>query len=284
MIAADAAGKVNLSLRVGSVRRDGFHDLQGLFQSIDWFDHLSVTTSTEDAITGPDGSQVIDDADNLAWRAAVAVRERAAVAPPLHVELDKHLPVGAGLGGGSADAAAALAATARLLGVDQAEAGSLAPALGSDVPFCFVGGLATVTGRGERVDPLEPRDGFVLGLVVPPVEVDTARVYRMWDELGAPEGPEIDHRDVPPGLRSLGPFINDLTPAALAVEPMIGEWRAELAGRWQRPVVLTGSGPTLFSYFVDADEADAALAAVPIGARAATTAGPLTVGWRLSAQ
>lgn len=276
-----AFAKVNLALRVVSPAEHGLHRIRGLFQSIRWADSLMLETAEEDAITDSDGRAVIDGTRNLAWRAATAVRTAAGASARIHVVLDKRIPVAAGLGGGSADAAAALGAAGRMFGVDPGALAGLAPALGSDVPFCLAGGKAVVSGFGDVVDALDGGDRYGLALVVPPVEVSTAAVYEAWDGMGGPAGRELAGRDVPPALRDLAPLSNDLYPAAVSLVPQIDEWRAELTARWDRPVMMTGSGPTLFAFFLDEEEAEAALDVVPPGSRAAEAATPVDHGWQL---
>jgi 4-diphosphocytidyl-2-C-methyl-D-erythritol kinase len=139
-----------------------------------------------------------------------------------HVRLTKRIPAGAGLGGGSADAAAVL----RWAGCDDL---GLAASLGADVPFCLVGGRARVTGVGEVLAPLPPI-ARTFTLLTPPFGVSTPAVYRTWDELGGPTGD--------------GP--NDLEPAALVVEPRLVEWRDRLAAATGAAPVLAGSGSTWF--------------------------------------
>ena len=278
MMRALAYAKVNLSLRVGA-GGGSRHPVSGLFQSIGWVDHLKLETAEEDAIGGGDGRPVVAGENNLAWQAAVAIRELAEVKPPMALTLDKEIPVAAGLGGGSADAAGALALAGRLFGVGGEAQATLAATLGSDVPFCLSGGLAHVSGTGEVVEPLDPAGGYALALVVPPVEVSTAAVYTAWDQLDGPEGPATGGNDLPPALRGLGPLRNDLYPAADMVAPEIDEWRAEMVACWGRPVILTGSGPTLFAFFVDEAEATAALEAAPVGARALHATAPVGRGW-----
>jgi 4-diphosphocytidyl-2-C-methyl-D-erythritol kinase len=273
-----AFAKINLSLNVGAGGGPR-HPVRGLFQSIGWGDRLTLEMAEEDVIAGEDGRPVIAGEDNLAWQAAVAVRELAEAKAPMALTLDKEIPVAAGLGGGSADAAAALALAGRLCGVGGEAQATLAATLGSDVPFCLSGGLAHVSGTGEVVEPLEPAGGYALALVVPPVEVSTAAVYAAWDLLDGPEGPATGGNDLPPALRGMGPLRNDLYPAAAAVAPVIDEWRAEMVTRWGRPVILTGSGPTLFAFFVDEAEATAALEAAPVGARALRATEPVGRGW-----
>jgi len=157
----------------------------------------------------------------------------------------------------------------------------LAPALGSDVPFCIVGGTARVSGHGEVVTTLDALDGFSLAVVVPPIELATPAVFRRWDELDEPTGLDIPGRDLPPALREEAPLRNDLYPAAAAIAPVIDDWRADLAAAWGRPVLMSGSGPSLYGFFVDKEEATAAVAGIPPGARCAEGIDLMSVGWRV---
>lgn len=275
---ATANAKVNLGLRVHGRREDGLHLLQGLFQSIDWSDQLELERADEDMLESAGGA-VPDGMENLAWRAVNAVRQSAEAAMPMALRLRKEIPVASGLGGGSADAAAALALAGRMFGVSTETLGELAPDLGADVPFCLVGGLAVVTGAGESVSPMPARGGYSLAIVVPPVELATAAVYQAWDRLGGPGGPPVSGRDLPPTLRDLEPLTNDLYPAAVELHPALDDWRDELATRWDRPVLLSGSGPALYAFFIDGDGAHEAVADVPIGARAVAAADPVCRGW-----
>ncbi|HSF87235.1 MAG TPA: 4-(cytidine 5'-diphospho)-2-C-methyl-D-erythritol kinase [Acidimicrobiia bacterium] len=283
MIRATANAKVNLGLRVGRVRPDGFHPLSSLFQSIDWADRLELRLASEeendDGIASWSGGHVVDGFDNLAWRAVAAVRAATETERRLRLRLDKQIPVAAGLGGGSADAAAALHLAVRLLRAPGELVDELAPTLGSDVPFCAIGGTALVTGRGDVVEPLDPIGGYALGLVVPPVELSTPRVFAKWDELGGPAGVPLPHLTLPPVLRPHAPVVNDLYPAAVAVAPPLDDWRSELQAAWGRPVLMSGSGPTLLAFFLDHNEADAAMGEVPAGARAAHATVPVRRGW-----
>ena len=163
-------------------------------------------------------------------------RALAALGRTAAVHIDKRIPAGGGLGGGSADAAAVL----RWAGCDDL---SVAVALGADVPFCLRGGRARVTGIGEVLEPL-PMVDATYTLCTPPFGASTADVFRRWDELGGP--------------RADGP--NDLEPAALAVEPRLAEWRDRLRAVSGRTPVLAGSGAT---WFVPGDFGAAAAALAP---------------------
>ena len=275
---ARAFAKVNLSLRVRSLDTDGLHSLRGLFQTVDWYDRVIVEDAEDDSIEVPGGGAPADET-NLAWRAVEEARRLGRHPHPTRVVVSKQIPSPAGLGGGSADAAAALSLAARRFSVSFDDVRRLAVDLGSDVPFAVVGGTAIVTGRGEFVTPQPDAAGFALAIVVPPIALGTADVFRAWDDLGGPEGPAIAGADLPPALRDYAPLVNDLYPAAVSVAPTIDEWRAELAHRWGFPVAMTGSGSALFSYFPSFDEADDAIAAAPPGATAARAVRPTTRGW-----
>jgi 4-diphosphocytidyl-2C-methyl-D-erythritol kinase len=279
-VRASAHAKVNLGLQIRSRGIDGYHLLRGVFQTIDWCDDITVEDADEDRIEVPGGGAPADES-NLAWRAVAAAREAGSDSRPLRIVLTKRIPSPAGLGGGSADAAAALNLAARRFSVSFDDVRRIAVDLGSDVPFAVVGGTGIVTGRGEFVSPQPDVSGFALAIVVPPITSDTASVYRSWDELDGPLGPKIGADDLPPALRDYAPLSNDLYPAAVAIDEAVDEWRAELASRWGVPVMMTGSGAALFAYFPTRSEAEDAVSEVPVGATAARAAEPIARGWEI---
>jgi 4-diphosphocytidyl-2-C-methyl-D-erythritol kinase len=223
-----ALAKLTLSLRITGVRPDGYHLLDAEMVTVDLADTLYFTAGDGlevDLVEGGWGGrgEVPEDSSNLVARALAVVGRRA------RVRLVKRIPAGAGLGGGSADAAAVL----RWAGADGPAGLEAALALGSDVPFCLAGGgRARVAGVGEVLEPL-PFDqvaGDPYTLLVPPFGVATKAVYQVWDEMG---GPGSDN-------------FNDLEPAALRVEPRLAEWRDGLAEATGERPQLAGSGSTWF--------------------------------------
>jgi 4-diphosphocytidyl-2-C-methyl-D-erythritol kinase len=213
-----APAKLTVSLRVTGVRSDGYHELEAEMVTLSLTDRLLIDEGGSglvvDVEPGVRSGGLPGPGQNLVERALLACDRRAAI------HLTKRIPLGGGLGGGSADAAAVL----RWAGCADPD---VAVGLGADVPFCLVGGRARVEGVGEKVTPLpfEARDYLLL---LPPFGVDTARVFRAWDEDPRWEGP------------------NALVAAALAVEPRLGPWRDAL-GEWAgREPVLAGSGSTWF--------------------------------------
>jgi 4-diphosphocytidyl-2-C-methyl-D-erythritol kinase len=216
-----APAKLTLTLRITGVRDDGYHLIDAEMVSLDVADELTFRHPrepgrTEITLTGPAAAGLSAGEDNLVAEALRAVGRHA------HVTLDKRIPHGGGLGGGSADAAAVF----RWAGVDDP---ALAATIGADVPFCVRAGRARVTGIGEVLQPL-PFVEQAVTLATPDFGCETAAVYRAWDDLG---GPMAD-----------GP--NDLEPAALRVEPRLAAFRDALGESTGAVPVLAGSGSTWF--------------------------------------
>jgi 4-diphosphocytidyl-2-C-methyl-D-erythritol kinase len=276
---AEAYAKVNLSLRVRARDASGRHPLRSLAQSIDWADRLALDPASADSFTVT-GLPAPADESNLAWRAVAAVRAVSTRPGPAALTLDKHIPLTAGLGGGSADAAVALVLAGARFGLGPADRNRLAPGLGADVPFCLLGGTAWMEGYGERLSALPPLTGFWLAVAVPPFEVSTGAAYSRWDELEGPDGPAVPGRDLPPELRPYEPLVNDLVPAALSLVPGLGDWAADLRRLWGRALLMSGSGPAHFAFFPTASEAAAAAAAVA-GSRGTRACLPLPQGWQV---
>jgi 4-diphosphocytidyl-2-C-methyl-D-erythritol kinase len=222
-----APAKLTLGLRITGRRDDGYHLIDAEMVSLDLHDLVTIDRSREGlSVGGPYGAGVPVDASNLVARAMTLIGCRA------HVTVDKRIPPGGGLGGGSSDAAAVL----RWGGVSDP---AVAAGIGADVGFCLVGGRARVRGIGDVVDPL-PYVERAVTLVVPPLAVSTPAVYRAWDDLGGPSAP--------------GP--NDLEPAAIAVAPALAQWRDRIGELSGEQPVLAGSGATWFVH----GEHDGALA------------------------
>jgi 4-diphosphocytidyl-2-C-methyl-D-erythritol kinase len=222
VVALEAPAKLTLSLRVTGVRADGYHLLEAEMVTVDLCDRLEIGPGDGLEVSGGAGGEAagvpLGD-DNLVRRALDAAGRRA------FVRLRKRISPGAGLGGGSADAAAVL----RWAGVTDLD---VAAGLGADVPFCLTGGRARVRGIGEQVEPLpfEQVEDQPFTLLTPPLAVSTPSVYQAWDRLG--------------GVGCEGP--NDLEAAALLVEPRLAAWRDRLGHATGQEPVLAGSGSTWF--------------------------------------
>lgn len=250
MIGVDAFAKLTLSLRIVGTRDDGYHELDALVVSVDApYDALGVepASTTSLVVTGPYAAGVPTDGSNLSWRAADALGVNVAI------RLHKGIPHGAGLGGGSADAAAVLAACGA--GRDLS---TIASELGADVPFCLNGGSARIRGVGEIIEPVTLPTLAVV-IVTPPFGCATPIVYRAWDDLGGPSGRAVDT-----GIPELTPLVNDLEPAAQHVEPRLVTLRDSIVNSTGVEPILAGSGSSyalLFEHHEPAERARARLEA-----------------------
>lgn len=228
-----APAKLTLSLRVTGVRDDGLHTIDAEMISLDLCDELELIPGGL-GVTIRDGSVEVelDPHDNLVTKAATLAQVEVGAT------ITKRIAAGAGLGGGSSNAAAVL----RWAGFTDVEH---AASIGADVAFCLVGGRARVTGIGELIEPL-PFRPQTLTLVTPPIHCSTPEVYARWDAMGAPRGVNG----------------NDLEPAALAVAPELAMWRDELGDATGEVPRLAGSGS---SWFVEGNfpEAGVVVHAIP---------------------
>lgn len=255
---ATAYAKLTLTLEVRDRRSDGYHDVEGLVVSMS----APQDVIEVEAVPHPAGitlelegdiEHVPTGSDNLAMRAGEALMLRAGrSAAGVRMTLRKKIPAGAGLGGGSADAAGAMHAVRRMLelNVDDATMLAVGAAMGSDVPFCLTGGAAWMRGRGEILEPVQLPTGLPFLIAIPPFRLATPTVYAAWDDLG---GPKAERRVPVTGpVRAFQPeLFNDLEAAAEAVEPRLAEFRNELERIVGVPAILAGSGS---AYFVPVPE------------------------------
>jgi 4-diphosphocytidyl-2-C-methyl-D-erythritol kinase len=245
-----APAKVNLLLHVGSRREDGLHALCSLFASIDLADEVTVEQAAADEVHCPGV-----EGPNLARAAVERFRAEAAPdLPPLRVVIDKRIPVAAGLGGGSADAAAVLRAANELAGrpLDADGLRALGVTLGADVPSQIEPRHALVAGAGERVEPVELASMTLL-LVPDDAGLSTAEVYAQADALGTTRSqldPDRVRALAGKPLQELAASLeNDLEPAALSLRPDLSRRMDKLREAGALAVRVTGSGPTVFGVF-----------------------------------
>jgi 4-diphosphocytidyl-2-C-methyl-D-erythritol kinase len=270
-----AYAKLNLGLRVSPLRPDGFHNVETWMLRTSWHDTLDVqpADTLELRVTGKSEGVPTDPQKNLVGRAALALAAAASVPAHALLSLHKNLPHGGGIGGGSADAAAALLALNQLWNLhwDLGRLEKIAATLGSDIPFFIRGHAALCTGRGEIMTPLAPRNPLFAVLIIPPVGCPTKDVYQTFDRgiQHVPAYPLTDWEAcAAASAQELSELlVNDLEPAAFAVAPMLRPIRARAAELLGRRVHMTGSGSTLFALFdtkVQAD-IDASLLNVEMG-------------------
>jgi 4-diphosphocytidyl-2-C-methyl-D-erythritol kinase len=273
-----APAKLNLCLYLGPRRDDGLHELCSLIQALTLSDRIVIGDGAVDEVVCPEV-----EGPNLVALALERLRDRGWSRPPLRVEIEKRIPTAAGLGGGSADAAAVL----RLARDEVAGTVELAAELGADVPAQLDPGTALIRGAGERVEALPEPDGYGVVLVPAPQGLGTAEVYAEADRLGLGRSPsELDSiaerlRDAAAGAGSPLSYVelvhNDLQPAALSLRPGIAEAIEALEAAGAARALVTGSGPTAFGLFPDVAAADRAAAALSPRHAGAVVAGPDTV-------
>lgn len=267
-----APAKINLHLRVGSRRSDGFHPLLSWMSTVGLFDTLELERARESGIVlATDKAEIPGDGRNLVVRAydvfakALAATQEgsAAAVTGLSAVLRKRIPIGSGLGGGSSDAARTLLALNLLWEADWSlpDLANLSARLGSDLPFFFHGPSSICTGRGEIVRPIDrPAPASAL-LIFPPFGVSTAAAYAKFDEMGLGSDaamaaePDWKRWSALPAKELLRQLINDLEPAAFALHPRLSVMRDDLESFLGRGVRMSGSGSTLFTLYDSQDEA-----------------------------
>lgn len=260
-----APAKLNLCLYLGAPREDGLHELCSLFEPLALADRIALPTSTtpeggQSRMGGAGRDEVVCpgvDGENLATRALAALRAAGWDRPPLRIEIEKRIPVAAGLGGGSADAAAVL----RLAAGEVADLEEIAAGLGADVPSQLAPALSLVRGAGERVERLPEPAPHAVVLLPDGGGLSTAEVFVEADRLGlgrpAEELDELAGRLRAAAGAGASPLdctellVNDLEPAAISLRPRIGEALELLRGAGAAKALLTGSGPTAFGLFAD---------------------------------
>ena len=250
-----AHAKVNLDLRVLGVRADGYHELRTVFQAIELHDTLVCTEKPGPFTLKCRNPGVPLDASNLVWKAAAALWTalgRAGEIRDAEIQIDKKIPVEAGLGGGSADAAAALMGLARLWGgAPLTLLREVGATIGADVPFFLSGGTALGLGRGEEIYPLVDLPPHYVVIVRPPFGVSTAEAYGWYDEdrtEGVRENREFQQLPVPWPSRA-AQMINDLEPPVIRRHQEIAALKVQLREAGASAAAMSGSGSAVFGLF-----------------------------------
>jgi 4-diphosphocytidyl-2-C-methyl-D-erythritol kinase len=272
-----APAKLNLCLYVGPRRDDGLHEIRSLFEPLELADELRITEADEDEVIC-EGIEAPD----LTARALAALREHGWDGPPLRIEVTKRVPVAAGLGGGSADAAAVL----RLAMGEVEGLRSIAAGIGADVPSQLQPRPCLVAGAGEVIEPAPPPGEHAVVLIPQPEGLATAAVYAEADRLGSPRGGnelEAIRRQLRDAVDTGGSpldyrehLVNDLQPAAISLRPEIEEAMRALEEAGAAHAMVTGSGPTAFGLYRTAEEAATAAADLRSRFPDAIATGPLT--------
>jgi len=264
-ITLQSPAKVNLHLEIGGRRNDGFHDLCSLFQIVSLTDTITIRSLKEsDKTCSIHGNFSCDSEDNLICRAYRLFSDRYGVGTSIEVAVDKRIPEGAGLGGGSSNAAATLKGLRDLFSVsaDDRELARLGAEIGSDVPFFCLGPLAMVSGRGEKVVPLNRPRTLPMVLVLPDFPVSTGDAYRWLDEGRGGDSPSVssnlDFAALYAKPPDEWPFFNSFTPVLRERYPLIGQILDTFSFEGALYTDVSGSGSAVYGIFADEPAAQGA--------------------------
>ena len=259
-----ARAKINWTLDITGQREDGYHLMDMLMQPVTLHDIVTIEPAQAVTLTTSGTPLLPPDESHLALRAARALQRHTGCTQGAAIHVEKHIPVGAGMGGGSADAAAVLAGLNLLwhLGLTQAELERVGLTLGADVPFCLRGGLTRTTGIGERMEPLPCGRDWPLVVIQPCEGLSTGAVFRAWHQQAEVARPATDHAaralaegDLSLLARSLG---NVLQPVSQAMRPEIAQAIDALTAMGASAALMTGSGSAVFGVFAREEDAQAA--------------------------
>jgi 4-diphosphocytidyl-2-C-methyl-D-erythritol kinase len=282
IIRVEAPAKINIHLRVYSRRADGYHGILSIFQAVSLSDAIVIRSLKEPDLLEIGGEFGCPAANSTVYKAALAFREMTGSRTGLAISVEKRVPIGAGLGGGSSDAAATLLGLSRLLGggIPREALLSAAAGIGSDVPFFLEGGAAIVSGRGEELRSIPARTDYSLVIVYPGVSVSTAEAYGLLDRDRPDDSSEPDPGADELARRYLGPledwdFANSFEPVIGSVHREIADARDELLRLGASFAAMSGSGSAVFGAFGDRNRARLARDAMGEGGREAFLAAPL---------
>lgn len=256
-VKALARAKINLTLEVLGKRPDGYHEVEMVMQSIELYDYLEFSPAPEGITLTVEGDGLPPGEQNLVYRAAELLRSYRGIRQGVNIHLKKYIPIAAGLAGGSADAAAALTVLNKMweTGLSLSDLMGLGEQIGSDIPFCLLGGTALARGRGERVQRLSACPSLGVVLVKPPFGLSTAHVYRSFDKEASISKPDhqgmicaIENND---GNAICSRLVNMLEPAAIKLQPSIAAIKDKLLQAGSMGVLMSGSGPTVYGLTPD---------------------------------
>lgn len=266
-----AFAKINIGLDVTGRREDGYHLVRMIMQTVNIYDTLILRRRQDGKITMRTNAGFLPtDDSNLCVRAARLLQEEFHLTDGVAIELDKRIPVAAGMAGGSSDAAAVLRAMNELfsLGLTRQQLMDRGVRIGADVPYCLMGGTALAEGIGEVLTPLETMMSCPVLIAKPPISVSTAYVYEHLDAIADPHHPDIDAMMADlraQDLHALGSHMgNILEEVTIAKYPVIGEIKELMRGEGAVVSMMSGSGPTVFGFFEDEASLQRAKGAVEV--------------------
>lgn len=259
-----AYAKINIILDVLGKRDDGYHELEMIMQNVDLYDLVTVKKTDEKIIVSSNRADLPNDKNNIAYKAAEFMKEKYKLDGGVEIYIEKHIPVAAGLAGGSTDAAAVIKAINDIycIGLDEEELKECGAKIGSDVPYCIAGRTSLATGRGTELEYLNTLPKFNVVLAKADINVSTAFVYKNYkaeNVLKRPKTKEMieavnngNKQKIVEGL------CNVLESVTIANYPVIDEIKKELIECGAQNSLMSGSGPTVFAFFEDKKMADKA--------------------------
>ena len=263
MVTVEANAKINLTLDILGKRPDGFHEVAMVMQTIGLHDTLVMEKTERDIKLSINVPWLKADEKNLAWRAAELMRQEYGLEGGVRIELTKRIPIAAGLAGGSADAAAVLKGMNDLYGLQLSEEKlcELGARLGSDIPFCIMGGTMLATGRGEILTRLSDMPETWVVLAKPRISVSTAWAYQNYDEQGAERHPDNEaiKQAIARGNRKAvaGLLCNVLESVTIKKYDVIAEYKQMMLDKGAMASMMSGSGPTVFGLAKSREQAEA---------------------------
>ena len=261
LLKIEGKAKINLTLDILGKRPDGYHEVSMIMQSIALHDTLSLEKRREGIGLKINVPWMKADESNLVWKAAALVQERCGLKGGVNIRLTKRIPVAAGLAGGSADAAAVLRGMDKLygLGLSDEELCALGAELGSDIPFCLMGGTMLSTGRGEVLRRLKGMPTAWVVLAKPRVSVSTAWAYQNYDEQGAERHPDnvlVEQKIIAQDLKEMAPLLcNVLESVTIKKYEVIERYKQLMLEKGALMSMMSGSGPTVFGLAAKKSEA-----------------------------
>ena len=253
-----ALGKINLGLDVLGKRENGYHDVRMVMQTLYLYDTVTLIKEETDGIEIESNLYFLPkDEDNIAWRAARLLMDEFHIEGGIRIVLEKHIPVAAGMAGGSSNAAAVLYGMNRMyeLGLSQQELMDRGVTLGADVPYCIMRGTVLAEGIGEILSPLPPMPRCQILIAKPPISVSTKAIYQALDSREIEEHPDIDgiidglkKQDLHQVAGAMGNVLEDVT---MEMHPVIGKIKNCMLEHGALGAMMSGSGPTVFGIYDD---------------------------------
>jgi 4-diphosphocytidyl-2-C-methyl-D-erythritol kinase len=262
MLDLKSYAKINLTLQILGLREDRYHEIDSIMQNVSLFDEISIEQleGTNDIVIKCNDAKVPTDEKNLAYKAATVFLKRTESKAGLDISIKKNIPVAAGLGGGSSNAAAVLIGLNEIFRskLNRSQLGILAADIGSDVPFFIYGGTCRARGRGELIEKMKDMEKDLFILSVPELEISSAWVYEKFDRWWIKNKKLAGMHQIQTGIN----LFNDLEEVVTQNFPEIGELKKRLTGLGCLQAIMSGSGPSVYGMVQDKKSGEKILAQI----------------------